>query len=171
MPTYVNWHNVIRPITLNQNWKIHSPGNSRKLDVLLCRPRMVFWKFNGPISSTESQFDIVDSLEPRLLAKYARPPFMDPLRIGEHGLLTLVERVTGVSSVISVKSDVDFLHIFEDVVVASSSASWSIAEGVPSITSVESSVWLDTMLGDVTRRGELTVEVEPYSFLVRLGDT
>ncbi|PZC70568.1 hypothetical protein B5X24_HaOG215595 [Helicoverpa armigera] len=123
------------------------------------------------MSSTESQFDMVDSRDPRLLAKYAKPPFIDPLRIGEHGLLMLVDRVQGVSSVMSVKSEVDLRHIFEDIEVASSSASWRMADGVPGMASVESSVWLETMLGDVTSRGELTVEVEPYSFLVRLGDT
>lgn len=75
------------------------------------------------------------------------------------------------SSVRSVKSDVDFRQMREDVSVASSSASLTIAEGVPGIASVESSVWLEIMLGDVTNRGELTVEVELYNFLVLLGDT
>lgn len=123
------------------------------------------------MSSTESQLDIVDSLDPRLLARYARPPFIEPLRIGEQGLLMLVDLVHGVSSVKSVKSDVDLRHIRDDVVVASSSASWTIADGVPGIASVESSVWLEMMLGDVTSLGELTVDVLPYGFLVLFGDT
>lgn len=72
---------------------------------------------------------------------------------------------------ISVKSEVDFLHILDDVVVASSSASLTMADGVPGIASMESSVWLDTMLGDVGRRGELTVEVDPKTFLDLFGDT
>lgn len=96
---------------------------------------------------------------------------MEPLLIGEHGLLMLVERVCGVSSVMSVKSDVDFLQILDEVSVASSSASLTTADGVPGIASVESSVRLDTMLGDVTGRGELTVEVESYNFLALLGET
>lgn len=87
---------MYRQIVLNENilsLRLSLPGSSKKLDVRLCRPRIVFWKFSGPISSTESQFDTVDSRDPRLLAKYARPPFIDPLLIGEHGLLMLVDRV------------------------------------------------------------------------------
>lgn len=71
----------------------------------------------------------------------------------------------------SVKSDVDLRQMRDEIVVASSSASFMMAEGVPGMASMESSVWLDTMLGDVTSLGELTVEVDPYNFLVRLGET
>lgn len=52
------------------------PGNSKKLEVRLCRPRAHAVKFSGPISSLDAfeTLDRIDSREPRRDARYASPP-------------------------------------------------------------------------------------------------
>lgn len=92
------------------------PGNSRKLDVLLWRPRVDAWNASGPISSLEKMEVLETALfkesrELRRLAKYARPPLELPRRLGLDTTGTL-------PSLISVKSLVDFRHRDKDTTLS-----------------------------------------------------
>lgn len=73
--------------SINCEVKRSLPGNSKKFEVLLWRPRCVCWKLvNGPMSSFETLVccDIALSREPRresrFSIKYAKPPFELPRR-------------------------------------------------------------------------------------------
>lgn len=56
-------------------------------------------------------FEASESLDPRLEARYAKPPLTEPFLRGELGLLRLVVVVLTASSVKSVRSEVDFRHL------------------------------------------------------------
>lgn len=101
-----------------RNQKESSPGNSKKFEVRLWRPRWVCWKLvNGPMSSLDTLVccDITLSLEPRresrFSTKYASPPFELPRRRCFGAAVAGVEAFSFSLRYVSsfVKSLVDFL--------------------------------------------------------------
>jgi hypothetical protein len=61
---------------------------------------------------TLDMLEATESRDPLREAKYARPPFTEPFRLGELGRLSEVMVVLAASSVMSVRSEVDLRHLW-----------------------------------------------------------